>query len=148
MKQGFIDNSWVRLDQRDEDRSELSIFTRELDRKGGEYEVEVAPIREVSRTEEGGTELSICERPLRNRLRDRALACPGQSVQPVDRGPVKIPCPEFDLVQDNSAGSLQTPFPATVPIFCCPRTTEIVEDSYPSCRNLMSSARRKKRITF
>ena len=148
MKQGFIDNSWVRLDQRDEDRSELSIFTRELDRKGGEYEVEVAPIREVSRTEEGGTELSICERPLRNRLRDRALACPGQPVQPVDRRPVDIPCPEFDLVQDGNAGSFQTSSPATVPILCCPCTAKIVEDSYLSCRNLMSGAYRKRRIAL
>ena len=112
---------------------ELGIFARELDRKGGEYEVEAAPIREVSRTEEGGTELSSCKRPLRNRLRDRALACPGQPVQPVDRRLVEVPCPEFDLVQDSSAGSFQTSSPTTVPIFCCPRTAEIVEDSYLSC---------------
>ena len=148
MEQGFIDNSWIRSDQRDEDRSEVGIFACELYSKGGEYEVEVAPIREVSRTEEGGTELSICEHPLRNRLRDRALACPGQPVQPVDRRLVEVPCPEFNLVQDGDAGSLQTSSPATVPILCCPRTAEIVEDSYLSCRNLMSGAYRKKRIAF
>ena len=136
------------MDQRDKDQSELGVFARKLDCKGGEYEVEVAPIREVSRTEEGGTELPICERSLRDRLRDRALACPGQPVQPVNRRPVEIPCPEFDLVQDDCAGSLQTPSSATVPIFCCPRTAEIVEDSYLSCRNLMSGAYRKRRIAL
>ena len=107
---------------------ELGIFARELDRKGGEYEVEVAPIREVSRTEEGGTELSICECTLHNRLRDRALACPGQPVQPVDRRPVEVPCPGFDLVQDSSTGPLQTTIMVTVPKFCCLCTAKIVED--------------------
>ena len=100
MEQGFINNSWIRSDQRDKDRSELGIFACELYSKSGEYVVEVAPIQEVSRTEEGGTELSIYEHPLRNRLRDRALACPGQPVQPVDRRPVEVPRPELDLVQD------------------------------------------------
>ena len=63
----------------------------ELDGQGGEDEVEVAPVLEVSRTEERGTELSFYEQPLRDRLRDRALSCPCQSVEPVDGGLAEVP---------------------------------------------------------
>ena len=115
---------------------ELGIFARELDRKGGEYGVEAAPIREVSRTE-GGAVLSVCEHSLHNRLRDRALACPGQPVQPVDRRPVEVPCPEFDLVQDGSTGPLQTTITVTVPEFCCLCTAKIVEDCCFGYRRVM-----------
>ena len=52
--------------------------------------MEVAPVLEVSGTEEGGTELIICEQPLCDRLCDRALSCPGQSVEPVDGGLAEV----------------------------------------------------------
>ena len=75
-----MDDSWIRLHQWDEDRSKFCIPARELDRKGRKDELEVPPILEVSRAEEGGPELSIRKHPLRNRLRDGGLACPGQPV--------------------------------------------------------------------
>ena len=52
--------------------------------------------------------MSGCEHPIGDRLCDGGLPRPGQPVQPVDRRLVEIPCPEFDLVQDGSSGSLQT----------------------------------------
>ena len=90
--------------------------------------MEVASILENSRTEEGSTELSIRKGPLGNRLGDGGLPSSGQPVQPVDGGLVEIPCPELDFIQDGSAGSLQTRFAITMPIFCRLRTAEIIKD--------------------
>ena len=134
--QGLVGNSWIGLDQRDEDRPKLSILACELDREGGEYRVEVTPIQEVSRLEERGAELSACECPLCDRLRDGTLPRPSQSVQPIDRWPIEIPRPELDRVQDMSADSLEAAFAAAVPIPGCPRAGEVVEDGYISCERV------------
>jgi hypothetical protein len=72
--------------------------------------------------------LSICKHPFCDRLRDGAFPCPSQPVQPEDGRLAEIPCPEFDIVQDSSADSLQTTFAVAMPIFGCLRTAEIVED--------------------
>ena len=109
------------------------MLARELDGEGGKDEAEVAPVLEVSRTEEGGTKLSGCEHPLRDRLGDGALPRPSQPVQPVDGRLAKIPCPDFDLVQDGYAGSLQTTFTVAMPIFNLLRTAEIIEGGRLSC---------------
>jgi hypothetical protein len=106
--QGLVDDSWIRLDQLYEDRSIFGVFPCELDSQGGEDEVEVAPVLEVSRAEEGGTEPSVCERPLRDGLRDGGLPRSSEPIQPVDRGLVKVARPEFDLVQNGPASSLET----------------------------------------
>ena len=95
--------------------------------------MEVAPVHEVSRAEEGGPKLSAGECPLRNRLGDGTLPRSGQSIQPVDGGFIEIPCPELDLVQDNSTSSLETTFAAAMAIFSGLRTAEIVEDNCFSC---------------
>ena len=79
-----MSDSWIGPHQRDKDRSKFRVRARELDREGWEDELKVAPIREVSRTEERGTKLSVCERSLRDRLCDGTLPRPGQPVQPVD----------------------------------------------------------------
>ena len=121
------------MNQRDEGGSKFGVSACELNRKGGEDEVEVAPVQEVPRTEERGSEVSICEHPLCDRLGDGALPGPGQSVQPVDGRLVEIPCPDFDLIQDSSAGSLQTAFAVAVAIFCGLSTSEIIEDGGLSC---------------
>ena len=121
-------NSWIRPNQRDEDGSKFGISACELDRKGGKDEVEVAPVQEVPRTEEGGSKLTICEHPLCDRLGDGALPCPGQSVQPIDRRFIEIPCPDFDLVQDSSTGSLQTSFAVAMAILCRLSAAETIED--------------------
>ena len=91
-------DSRIRLHQWDEDRSEFEVPPCELDGEGGEYEVEVTPVFEVSRAKEGGSEPSICKQPLCGRLCDRTLPRPGQSVQPIDWRPVEILRPKVDLV--------------------------------------------------
>jgi len=85
-----VGDSWIGPGQRDKYRSEFGVLPCELDGQGGEYEMEVAPVLKVSGTEEGGTELIICEQPLCGRLSDRALSCPGQSVEPVDGGLAEV----------------------------------------------------------
>ena len=95
--------------------------------------MEVAPILEVPRTEERGTELTVREHPLRDGLRDRTLPRPRQPIQPVDGRLVEISCPEFDLVQDSSTGSLQTTFAVAMPIFGPLCTAEIIKDSRFGC---------------
>ena len=60
---------------------------------------------------------------------DSGLTRPGQPVQPVDRGLVEVPGPEFDLVQNSSACPLEAPVPITMPKFGPLGATEIVEDS-------------------
>ena len=71
---------WVRLHQRDEDRSKLGISPCELSSNGGENELEVPPVLEVSRTEEGSAKSSVCERPLRDCLSDGALPRPCEAI--------------------------------------------------------------------
>ena len=73
------------------------------------------------------------ERPLRDRLCNGALPRPSQPVQPVDRRPGKIRCPEFDLVQDGTTGSLQTALAVAVPISGRLRTREIIEGAQFGC---------------
>ena len=101
-----MDNFWIRLHERDEDRSEFGVPPCELDGQGGEYEVEVAPVLKVSRAEERGPEASVCECPLGDRLRDGALPRSGESVQPVDGWLLEVPCPVPNLVQNGSTSSL------------------------------------------
>jgi len=142
-----VGDSRVRLHERDEDRSKFGVRACELNRKSWEDETEVPPVPEVSRTEEGGSKSSICEYPLRDRLRDRGLPSPGQPVQPVDGRLVEIPCPQVDPVQDNSTGSLQATITVTMSVFGRLRTTETVEDDRFSCKRLVSGASRVKRNT-
>ena len=143
-----MDDSRIRLHQWDEDRPKFCVPACKLDRKGWENELEVAPIQEVPRAEERGSELSICEYPLRDRLRNGALPRPGQPVQPIDGGLIEIPRPELDLVQDSSASSLQTTLAVPMPILSCLRAAEIIEDGHFSYWRLMSDTRRGKRKTL
>ena len=71
--------------------------------------------------------MTACEQPLRNGLRDGALPRSGQPIQPVDGGLAKVPCPEFDGVQNGSACSLETAFAFTMSILgpvCAAETIE------------------------
>ena len=134
--QGVVDDLWVRLDQRNEYRSKFSIRASELNRKGGEDQLEVSPVFEVSRAEERGSEPSVRKSPLRDRLRDGALSCSSEPVQPVDRGPVKVACPELNLVQNGAAGSLEAPVTVTVSILSLRRMAETVEENRFSCKDI------------
>ena len=84
--------------QRDEDGPKFGVCACELDGEGGEDELEVAPVLKVSGTEERSAEPSVRERPFGDCLCDRGLSRSGQPVQPVDRGFVGVPCPEFNSV--------------------------------------------------
>ena len=86
-------------------------------------------ILKVSRAEEGGPEPSFCENPLRDRLRDRGLPRPSESIQPVDRRLVKVARPEFDLIQNVAAGPLEATVAVAMSIFGLLRTMDIVEDN-------------------
>jgi len=81
------------LGQRDEDGSKFGVRASQLDGKGREDELEVAPVREISRAEEGSAKPSVRECPFRDRLRDRGLSGPGQPVKPVYGGFVEAVFP-------------------------------------------------------
>ena len=122
-------DSWVRLDQWDEYRPEFGVVARELNSKGGEDKLEIAPVLEVSRAKEGGPEPSLGEHPLCDRPRDRTLSRSGESIQPVDGGQARVARPEFDLVQNRAPGSLETTIVVAVSILSPLRLMEIFEDS-------------------
>ena len=138
--QGLIDDFGVRLDQPDECQSELGVPPGELYGKGGEDQVEVTPILEVSGAKEGGAELSICERPLRDRLCDSALPRPSEPVQPVNGGFVGVADPGFDLVQNFCARPPETTVAVAVSIACLLCVSYIIEDSCFACKRMSLQA--------
>jgi len=126
------------------DRPKFGVPPCKLDGQGGEDEVEIAPVLEVSGAEEGGPKLSVWENPLRDRLRDGGLPRPCQPVQPINWGLVKVPCPEFDLVQNDSAVSLEATPAVAMPTPSTPRTGDTVEDSRFSYRGFASGGRHRR----
>lgn len=75
--QGVIDDSWIRLCQRNKMRSKFGVLARELDGEGRKDDLEVAPALKT----EGATKLLICECPFCNRLCGGCFPCSGQPVQ-------------------------------------------------------------------
>ena len=73
-------------------------------------------VLKISRTEERGTKPPIRKQPLRNCLSDSALPRSSEPIQPVDRGPENVVCPEFDLVENGYAGPLKTTVAVAMPI--------------------------------
>lgn len=143
--QGFIEDPWIRPHPQGKHGSERGAFLCKLNRNGREDALEVASVLEVSRAEERGSEPSICGHPLRDRLRDRALPRPGQSVQPVDGRLVEILRPEFDFVQDGFARCFQTTFAAArMSIFGPFRNAYAVDGGKIGCWRLLSETRREK----
>ena len=128
-----MDDIRVLLDKWNKCGSEFRVLARKLNGKGGEDELEIAPILVVSRTEEGSPEPSFCSGPLRNRLGDGSLPGSSEPVQPVDRRSVEVARPEFDLVQNGTAGSLETTFAFAVPILSLMCIMNVVEDGPFSC---------------
>ena len=128
-----MDDFRIRLDELDEGRSKLGVPPGELDSQGGENRLEVPPVLEVSGAKEGGAKPSICERPLRDRLGDGALPCPGETVQPVDGGLAEVTNPKFDLIQGCCARSPETTIAVAVSIPCLFCTLDTVEDGCFSC---------------
>jgi hypothetical protein len=105
-----------------------------LDGQGWEDETEVAPVFEISGAEEGGTESPLCEQPLRDRLSNGALSRSSESIQPVNRSFVKVACPEFDLVQDGTAGPLETTVAVAMAVLGLSSAAKIVEGTRFGCR--------------
>ena len=138
-------NSWIRPHEWNKDRSKLGILSCELDAEGGEYELEVAPVLEVPRAEERGPKLSFCEHPFRDRLCNRTLSGPGQPIQPVDRRLAKVPCPQLNRIQDNSASTLETSITVTVSILGPLCTEEVVQDSCIGYQRFVSDAIHRER---
>ena len=133
-----MDDFWICLDQSDEGRSELGVPPGELDGQGWEDGLEVTPVLEISGAKEGGTQPSVRKCPLRNRPRDGALPRPGETVQPVDGGLVKVTGPKFDFIQDGCARSSKTTAAVSMSIlgtFCTP---DVVENSGFGCRIVFS----------
>ena len=139
--QGLVGDFWIGPHEWDEDGSKFGICACELNGDGGKDQLEVAPVLEVSGTEKGGAEPSVCECSLRDCLRYGAFSRPCESIQPVDRGLVKVACLKLDLVQNCS---LASPLEATVTIampvlglFCA---SETVDDGCFNCGKSLRTA--------
>ena len=132
--QRLVRNSRVRPDKRDKDRPKFGVGACELNREGGEDELEVPPVLEISGAEEGGAKRTVCERSLRDRLSDGGLPGPCDPIQPVYGGAGKVADPVLDLVQNCYASTLKTPTTISMPILCLLCMWEIVEDSFFGCR--------------
>ena len=96
--------------------------------------MEVAPVLEVSRAEEGGAEPSVCKHPLCDCLCDGALSRPSETIQPINRGLLEVASPEFNFVQNRSAGTFEATIAISMSILGLFRTSEIVDDSCFSYR--------------
>ena len=134
--EGLVDDFGIRLDQPDEGRSELGVPPGELDGQGREDGLEVPPVLEVPGAEEGGTQPSIRSRPLRNCLCNSALTRPGEPVQPIDCGFVKVTGPKLDLVKYCCTCSFETTIPIAMSIlglFCAPYIIEDCSFGWGGC---------------
>ena len=72
------------MEERDEGGSKSGVFMSKLEGKSREDVMEVPAIFEIARTEEGRSKSPVGEEALGEGLRDRGLASPGESVEPVD----------------------------------------------------------------
>ena len=80
----------IRLEEQDENRSNLRVFVCQLESNGREDEAEVAAILEIARTEERRSEKPVGEERFADRLGDRGLSSPGEPVQPEDGRLVEV----------------------------------------------------------
>ena len=64
-------NIWVGLEKGDEVSFKVRVSVGQLEGKGGKYEVEVAAVLKVSRTEEGCSQKPISKHVASNGLSDR-----------------------------------------------------------------------------
>jgi len=83
----------------------------ELEGEGGENGPEIAPVVEISRTEEARSELPICEAHLRKCLGDSRLPSPGEAVEPEHMFILFVIQPALKLEEDVSPGTLHASLP-------------------------------------
>ena len=91
-------NIWIRSEERDEERSKFEVFVSELEGEGGEDVVKVPAVPKIARTEEGRPQSLVGKETLSDGLGDRGLASPGEPVQPIDGGHVRVFGPRLYLV--------------------------------------------------
>ena len=108
--------------------------------------MEVAPILEIPRAEEGSTELSGCEQPLRDRLRNGGLAHPSQPIQPEDVWLGRVPCPGSNFIHDGYTRPLEATSTVSMSMLGSLCTGEIIEDSYLAYRRIRSGAHQRELV--
>ena len=94
----------------------MCITVGELEGERREDHLEIAAVLEIPRTEEAGSQFSVCKARLGKCLGDRRLPGPREAVQPEDALTFLAVQPAFDLPQDLLPSSLQAslPFPTEV----------------------------------
>ena len=117
---------WIRLEEGNEDGSEFMVLVCQLEGEGREDEVEIAPVLEIARTEEGGSQQPVGEDPFADRLGDRGLASPSQPVQPEDRRLIEVFGPRLDFAQNAFSGPFEATAAAAVAVLCSLCTTALV----------------------
>ena len=83
-------NILIQLKEGDKDRSRVWEFVGQLKDEGGEDEVEIATVFEVTGTEERRSKLFVSRHPFADCLGDCRLASPGEPVQTEDRRPAEV----------------------------------------------------------
>ena len=106
--------------------SKVGVFVCKLESKGGKYEVEVAAVLKVSRTEKGCSQETVGEDTLGDGLSDGRLSCPGEAVQPEDRRLAGVLGPMFDFVQDAFPGPLEAALSVSMLVAGPMSTTTVV----------------------
>jgi len=81
--------------------SESRILAGKLEGECREDHLKVAAVLEVSRAEEAGPELSVCERCLGERLCDGGFSSPGEAVQPENTLALVTCEPISNLLEDT-----------------------------------------------
>jgi hypothetical protein len=97
--QRLVGDFWIWPHHPEKYRSKFGVRPHQQDCESGEDELEIAPTLEASGVEEAGVEQSLCGHSLRDRLGDDGLSCPGEPVQQMNKGPVKIVRQELNFVQ-------------------------------------------------
>ena len=121
---------WIRLEEGDKRGPEFRVLLCKLERQRGEDELEITTILDASRAEKRGTQTVVGKQPFRNRLRDRGLPCPSESVEPEDGRRLEILGPLLDFVQHTLPGPLETARPTPVSITCSMRAVTAIQNRH------------------
>ena len=97
--------------------SKVGVFVGQLESQGGEYEMQVAPVFEIPRAKEGGSQKTFCEHTFSDGLSDGRFPRPSKPVKPEDGRLVEVSGPRFDLVQDSLSRAPEAT--SAIPMFVC-----------------------------
>ena len=121
---------WIGLEERDERGSEFGVPLCELERQRGEDELEITAILDAPRAEKRGTQTAVGEQPFCDRLRDRGLSRPSESIEPEDGRPFEILDPALNLIQHTLSSPLETPSPIPMPMSCPMRPMATIQNQF------------------